>query len=49
MVSNMVAVVENCTHMVVEETCSVPLEKVNSMVVEENCKHMVVEEICTQP
>ena len=42
-------VVENCKHMVVEETCSVPSEKVNSMVVEVNCKHMVVEEICIQP
>ena len=47
MVSSMV-VVENCRHMVVEETYNQPLEKVSSMVVVvENCRHMVVEEICS--
>ena len=48
MVSSMV-VVESCRHMVVEETCNVPLVKESGMVVVENCKHMVVEETCSIP
>ncbi|CAH8383558.1 unnamed protein product, partial [Eruca vesicaria subsp. sativa] len=50
MVSSMVVVVESCRHMVVEETCSLPLVMGSSMeVVVGNCRHMVVEVICTQP
>jgi hypothetical protein len=40
----MVVVVENCRHMVVEETYTQPLVMGNSMeVVVGNCKRMVVE------
>ena len=38
---------ENCRHMVVEEICIRPQEKVSNMVVVENCKHMGVEETCS--
>ncbi|KAF2567541.1 hypothetical protein F2Q70_00026826 [Brassica cretica] len=48
MVDNMV-VVENCIHMVEEETCTQPLVTVSNMVVvEEKCIHTVVEEICSR-
>ena len=49
MVNNMVVVVENCRHTVVEEICNLPLVMESSMVVVvENCIHMVVGETCTR-